>query len=113
MWAKPRDIAKFVWSNAKIFGWSLVAVGAMALAGWIYLLKRRPNSTEYEPKNDPDLIQVEIRKKIELLEEEAQIQAEKIKAKSEEDRRRIEEIEKIEDGAERRKALASWLDKNL
>lgn len=89
--------------------WWLVLLGLLT-AGvtlWLIFRPRKGNTVPAVTFSN------KVREKIIDAQTEAKIEKLKIKAKVDEKRRELEVIKKVDDGLERRKILADFLDKNL
>lgn len=89
--------------------WWLLLLG-LVTAGVTLWLIFRPRKNNTVPAAT---FSTKAREKIVEAQTEAKIEKLKIKAKADEKRRELEVIEKVEDGVERRKMLADFLDENL
>lgn len=108
---------RWIAAHARILFWSLFAILSAVLFGWYAFFRRRDSESYVSKKTVGEIVEPSFQEsahnKIVIAETEARIEAEIAQSKSEEQRAKLEEIKKVEDPSERRRALASWLDNNL
>ena len=102
---------KAFWKRSK---WVLISVGAVILIVVIVIL-RGAFRKKADPKRDPDgaislpPIDERIKEHVAQVEEEATVARIEARVKADTDREQLERINKIDDGAERRRRLAAML----
>ena len=101
---------KAFWKRSK---WVLLAVGGVIVAVLAFVLRglfvrKRPERPSNEPQPLPPIDEC-IYERVRVAEEEATVARIEAKVRADTDREQLERINKVEDGAERRRRLAAML----
>lgn len=101
---------KSIWKSGK---WIFLVILAVALAVLGFVIRglfHSPQDSDSGPKRLPDVPQP-LKDKVEKAETEALVAKAEAKVTAEKDKKELETIMKVDDGAERRKRLADLLNR--
>lgn len=110
-WTRTVAVGRWVVQHGRIVLWAALLAMA-AVAAFLLFRKKRTGPSELEPVQ-ADSFQKMAKEQIESAQTAAEIEKQLAKTRSDQERSQLEEIKRVEEPEERRKALASWLSKNL